>query len=68
MNAHECLKRAVECARLGRSHKRSRPEAVFDQARLVLDASNHHSGSEFNACPSTVPSGDGSRHFEDFFY
>jgi hypothetical protein len=46
MNAHECLKRAVECARLAEATKDPGLRQYFDQARLVLDASNHHSGSE----------------------
>ena len=42
MYAQECLKRTAECARLAEATNDPEAEGVFDQARLVLDAINHH--------------------------
>ena len=40
MYAQECLKRTAECARLAEAT--NDPGLRVDQARLVLDAINHH--------------------------
>ena len=42
MYAQECLKRTAECARLAEATNDPGLREYLSQARLVLDAINHH--------------------------
>jgi hypothetical protein len=66
MNAQECLKRTAECTRLAEAtNDPGLREYLTKLALSWMQSTTTLSG--MNACPQTVPSGDGSRQFTTSF-
>ena len=67
MNAQECLKRTAECTRLAEATNDPGLREYLTKLALSWMQSTTKAERNENACPQTVPTGDGSRQFTTSF-